>query len=51
MTVQHQLEVYIQVVCKGSSPKNRQVIDNPCQFLCQLSKKVLHVIVSNLLCV
>ncbi len=35
MTVQHQLEVYIE---------------NLCQFLCQLSKKVVHVIVSNLLC-
>ncbi len=34
MTVQHQLEVYIE---------------KPSQFLCQLSKKVVLVIVSNLL--
>ncbi len=35
MTVQHQLEVYIE---------------NPVNKLCQLSKKGVHVIVSNLLC-
>ncbi len=35
MTVQHQLEVYIE---------------NPVNKLCQLSKKRVHVIVSNLLC-
>ncbi len=35
MTVQHQLEVYME---------------NPVNKLCQLSKKGVHVIVSNLLC-
>ena len=35
MTVQHQLEVYIEIIVNK---------------LCPLNKKVVHVIVSNLLC-